>query len=134
VGYLGAKSILARGEPVTAIFAGSDPTAVGVYEALREGGKRVPEDISVAGFDDIEARTLHPSLTTAHIYLEEIGKKLVEFVLKRIDHLELDPQQFSVPTKLIRRESCRFPAPVVGLQRTVTSALPAHPVQRESTP
>jgi DNA-binding LacI/PurR family transcriptional regulator len=120
VGYLGAKSILARGGPVTAIFGGLDPTAVGVYEALRECGKRVPEDISVTGFDDLEARTLHPSLTTSHIYLEELGKKLVEFVLQRIDHPELAPQQFSVPTNLIRRESCRFPSPVLDSPKTFT--------------
>lgn len=108
-GYLGARSILDRGERVTAIFAGSDPTAVGVYEALRECGRCVPDDISVAGFDDIEAGTLLPPLTTAHVFLPEIGKKLAEFVLNRIENPELPPQQLSIPTRLVRRESCSVP-------------------------
>jgi DNA-binding LacI/PurR family transcriptional regulator len=47
IGYLGAKSILTSGEPVTAIFAGNDPTAHGVYRALREYGLKIPSDISV---------------------------------------------------------------------------------------
>lgn len=113
-GYLATISILARNEPVSAIFAGSDPTAVGVYAALRERGRRVPADISVAGFDNIEARELHPPLTTAHIFLQEIGKKLAKLTLNRIENPELPPQQLAVPTRILRRASCRqfFPTAV----------------------
>jgi DNA-binding LacI/PurR family transcriptional regulator len=107
VGYLATLALLDRGERVTAIFAGSDPTAVGVYEALRESDKRVPDHISVAGFDDIEARVLQPPLTTAHIYLQEIGKKLAELVLNRIESPGLPRQQVSIHTEIVRRESCR---------------------------
>lgn len=106
-GYLATLSLLASGERVTAIFADSDPTAVGVYEALRESGRRVPDDISLAGFDDIEARALQPPLTTAHIFLQEIGKKLAELALNRIANPELPPQQVAIPTQIVRRESCR---------------------------
>ena len=53
IGYLCTKSIVAGGEPVTAIFAGSDAVAQGVYHALGEAGLRVPEDVSVAGFNDV---------------------------------------------------------------------------------
>ena len=107
VGYLATLALLDRGDPLTAVFAGSDPTAVGVYEALLESGKRVPDDISVVGFDDIEARVLQPPLTTAHIYLQEIGKKLAELVLKRIEDPSLPRQQVSIHTEIVRRESCR---------------------------
>lgn len=107
VGYLATLALLDRGERVTAIFAGSDPTAVGVYEALRECDKRAPDDISVVGFDDIEARLLQPPLTTSRIFLQEIGKKLAELVLNRIENPGLPRQQVSVHTEIVRRESCR---------------------------
>jgi DNA-binding LacI/PurR family transcriptional regulator len=53
VSYLGTKSLLAHAEPVTLIFAGNDSVAHGVYKALRDNGLRIPEDISVAGCDDM---------------------------------------------------------------------------------
>ena len=106
-GYLAMRSILNGAQPVTAVFAGSDPTAVGVYEALHESGRRVPDDISVAGFDDIEAGLLQPPLTTARIFLHQIGAKLAEFVLSRIERPELAPREVSIPTRLIRRDSCQ---------------------------
>jgi LacI family transcriptional regulator len=110
VGYLPTLAVLDRGEPLTAIVAGSDPTAVGVYQALRESDKRVPEDISVVGFDYFEARTLQPPLTT-HICLQEIGKKLAELVLKRIEDPSLPTQQVSIHPEIVRRESCRLVLP-----------------------
>lgn len=105
VGYLATKSILAQGEPVSAILAGSDATAQGVYDALRDCGIKVPEDISVAGFDDIEAGTLHPRLTTAHIFLEEIGRQLAELLLRRIEQPGFTPQKSVIPTRLVKGES-----------------------------
>ena len=106
-GYLATLSLLSRNEKVTAIFADSDPTAVGVYDALRESDRNVPDDISVVGFDDIEARVLQPSLTTLHIFLQEIGKKLAEFVLNRIESPDLQPQEAAIPCQIVKRESCR---------------------------
>jgi DNA-binding LacI/PurR family transcriptional regulator len=120
VGYLATLALLDRGEPVTAIFAGSDPTAVGVYAALLESGKRVPDDISVVGFDDIEARMLQPPLTTSHIYLQEIGKKLAELLLKRIEEPTLPRLQVSIHTEIVRRESCRRVFPQAEMYRAVT--------------
>ncbi|MGH9327920.1 MAG: LacI family DNA-binding transcriptional regulator [Terriglobia bacterium] len=105
VGYLAVKSILSQGGPVSAILAGSDATAQGVYDALRDCGMRVPEDISVAGFDDIEAGALHPRLATVHVFLEEVGKQLAEFVLRRIDQPRLAPQKSIIPTKLVKGQS-----------------------------
>ena len=124
-GYLATLSILGRGERVTAIFAGSDPTAVGVYEALRESDRRVPDDISVVGFDDIEARVLQPSLTTAHIFLPEIGKKLAELALNRIANPDLPRQQVAIPTQIVRRESCRRLFPQTEAPPEVAATLSA---------
>ncbi|HEV2273739.1 MAG TPA: LacI family DNA-binding transcriptional regulator [Acidobacteriaceae bacterium] len=108
-GYLGTKSLLARGEQVTAIVAGNDPTAGGVYKALREKGVRIPDDVSVVGCDDTVGTWLYPALSTTREFPEQLGKNLVELVLNRIANPELDPQSVTVPTEFIRRESCGPP-------------------------
>jgi DNA-binding LacI/PurR family transcriptional regulator len=107
IGYLGAKSLLAGGEPITAIFAGSDPTAHGVYKALREASLKIPEDISVVGCNDTVGTWVYPGLTTIREFPEEIGKYLAEAVLNRIAAPGQDAQCVTVPTELIKRDSCR---------------------------
>jgi DNA-binding LacI/PurR family transcriptional regulator len=107
IGYLGTKSLLARGEPVTAIFAGNDPTAHGVYKALRDSGLEIPDDISVVGCDDTVGRWLHPALTTIREFPEQLGKKMVEMLIDRIVNPNQERQQVVLPTEIIKRESCR---------------------------
>jgi len=107
IGYLGAKSLLAANEPITAIFAGSDPTAHGVYKALREAGLRIPDDISVVGCNDTVGTWLYPGLTTIREFPEEIGKYLAEAVINRIATPGQDAQCVTVPTERIKRESSR---------------------------
>ena len=107
VGYLAAKSILVQKKAVTAIFTGSDSAAEGTYRALRDAGLHVPEDISVVGFNDIEAAMLHPSLTTVRVFPEQVGQHLAELLLNRLTRPDLPPQQLTIPTQLVRRESCR---------------------------
>ncbi|MBL9216689.1 MAG: LacI family DNA-binding transcriptional regulator [Opitutaceae bacterium] len=114
LGYLGAKSILSRREPVTAIFAGSDHVAGGVYAALRESGVAVPGDISVVGFNDSEAALFHPSLTSVREFPEELGRHLAEFTLNRIRQPWLPPQRLTIPTQLISRESTRALLPAAA--------------------
>ena len=110
IGYLGTKSILGRGRPVTAIFAGNDPTAHGVYKALRESGLRIPDDISVAGCNDTMGGFLYPGLTTIREFPEQLGKRMVELILNRITKPGQSPQHVSIPTEFIRRDSCCPPA------------------------
>ncbi|MPY89975.1 MAG: LacI family DNA-binding transcriptional regulator [Luteitalea sp.] len=105
LGYLAAKSIITSGEPVTAIFAGTDQVAHGVYRALREFNLRIPDDISVAGFNDTEGAILHPALTTACAFPQELGRHLAELVTTRVVSPDLTPRQISIPTELVRRES-----------------------------
>ncbi len=108
VGYLATKQILARGEDVHAIFGGSDATCHGVYAALREAGLRIPEDVSVAGFNDTpEATVLHPALTTVRLFPEQIGRALGELLLERIAHPALPRQHRILPNQVVRRESCQ---------------------------
>ena len=106
-GYLGTKSLLAQHRGVTAILAGNDPTAHGVYRTLRDCGLKIPDDISVAGCNDTVGSLLHPSLTTTREFPEELGKQLVELVLNRVAEPSLPPQSVTIPTELVRRDSCR---------------------------
>lgn len=74
IGYLGTKSLLARREAGTAIFAGNDHTAHGVYKVLRDRGLRIPEDISVRRCDDTIGEWLRPELITIRDFPEQIGE------------------------------------------------------------
>lgn len=107
IGYLGTKSLLARGEPVSAIFAGNDATAHGVYKALRDCDLAIPDDISVVGCDDTVGGLLYPRLTTIREFPEQLGKQMVETILNRIDNPDREPQRITIPTELIKRDSCR---------------------------
>ena len=107
LGYLAVKALLASGERPTALFVGTDQAASGVYQALQESGIRIPDDISVAGFNDTIGEVLHPGLTTVREFPKELGGHLAEFALRRIHEPNLPPQQLVMPTELIRRESVR---------------------------
>jgi DNA-binding LacI/PurR family transcriptional regulator len=107
LGYLAMRSILSRREPVTAVFAGSDQIARGVYEALRQSGLGIPEDISVAGFNDSEGALMTPPLTSVREFPEELGKHLAEFVLRRLQKPDREAQQLTIPTQVVIRESTR---------------------------
>jgi LacI family transcriptional regulator len=107
LGYLAVKSLLSNGERPTALFVATDQAASGVYQALQESGIRIPDDISVAGFNDTIGEVLHPGLTTVREFPKELGAHLAEFTIRRITEPELPPQQLVMPTELIRRESVR---------------------------
>jgi len=111
LGYLAMRSILTSGEPITAVFAGSDQIARGVYEALGQAGLRIPEDISVAGFNDTEGALMYPPLTSVREFPEELGKHLAEFVLKRIQQPDLPARQLTIPTQIVIRQSTKAIAP-----------------------
>jgi len=125
LGYLAVKALLASGERPTALFVGTDQAASGVYQALQESGIRIPDDISVAGFNDTIGEVLHPGLTTVREFPKEQGVHLAEFTIRRIDQPDLPPQQLVMPTELIRRESVRpllqghASAPPVAFQEQV---------------
>jgi LacI family transcriptional regulator len=108
IGYLAMKQILAlHSRPVDAVFGGSDAICHGVYAALREAGLRVPEEISVSGFNDTpEATVLYPPLTSVRVFPELVGRQLAEMVLARIANPGAATQQRVIPTQLVKRESC----------------------------
>jgi len=98
---------------VTAVFCGNDEMAAGVVRALHEAGRRVPEDVSVVGFDDVPlAEYLWPPLTTVRQDFTAIGAELVELLVRQIrDGERLPGHHVVVPTRLVVRGSTAPPRP-----------------------
>jgi DNA-binding LacI/PurR family transcriptional regulator len=109
VGYIAAKKLLAKKRPFTAIFSFNDISAIGAIRALQEAGLRVPEDVSVVGFDNIHiAAYNYPSLTTIGQPLFEMGELATQTLMKRIsttENKEDIPQYVTVEPELIIRAS-----------------------------
>lgn len=81
-GHAAAAELLSHPERPTAVFACNDLQALGVYQAAREAGLRIPEDLSVVGFDDLPVAALvHPPLTTVHQPLAEMAAAATELAL-----------------------------------------------------
>jgi LacI family transcriptional regulator len=111
LGYEGARTLLARSKPPTAIFASNDVSAFGAMEAIRDSGRRIAEDVSVLGFDDIPAAaSVHPALTTVRQPLIEMGNRATRMLLDFIDDPTHATERIELGTSLIVRESCRSPA------------------------
>ena len=97
-------------EPPTAVFAGSDQTALGVIEAARARGLRLPEELSVVGFDDTHlARMTSPPLTTVRQPLREMGRVAVRTALRLADGQEIDSHHVELATELVVRGSTAEP-------------------------
>ncbi len=94
--------MLALPDRPTAIFAASDTQAVGVLEAAREAGLRVPEDLSVIGYDDIEIADIM-GLTTMRQMLFESGQRGVELLLETLENPDIKPVYEVLPTELVVR-------------------------------
>ena len=107
LGYLATKSILKSGESITALFAGDDAAALGAYQAIHESGLRIPEDISVVGFNDTEAASLRPPLTSVRVFTEQVGRGMAALAVERLNRPDLPPEAITIPTQLVKRESCR---------------------------
>ncbi len=106
-GYKQAYALLRRPDPPTAIFAGNDAQAAGVYQALYEQNIRIPEAMSVIGFDDVMyTAQMSPPLTTIHQPLVEMGKMATNMLLRLISGLPLDSTHVELSTSLVVRQSC----------------------------
>ena len=111
LGYPYAKQLLARHKPFTALFAYNDISAIGAIRALQEEGLRIPQDVSVVGFDDIPWAAFHtPSLTTVRQPLGKMGQIAAETVIAMIEHRGEHPSEIAVEPELVVRESTG-PAP-----------------------
>lgn len=104
-GMQGGRALFKQG--VDAIFAGSDQIALGLLQACRDIGARVPDDIAIVGFDDLpSAMEIIPSLTTVHHPIREKGAVATELLLAMIEGQHTEPQQILLPTHLVIRQSC----------------------------
>ncbi|MDE3058062.1 MAG: substrate-binding domain-containing protein, partial [Bacteroidota bacterium] len=107
-GFEAAKKILTLPSRPTAIFASNDSMAIGAISALRESGFRVPEEMAVAGFDDIPiARFMKPGLTSVHVPISNLGVRAMEHLFAAVTEKENHiRKQDIIATELVVRESC----------------------------
>jgi LacI family transcriptional regulator len=105
-GMYGMRELLLRGRDFTAVFAATDELALGAMRILRDEGLRVPEDVSVVGFDDIDiSNYVIPRLTTIHQPLDKIGEQTALLLHKQISGAGNGITDLILPHKLIVRES-----------------------------
>jgi LacI family transcriptional regulator, repressor for deo operon, udp, cdd, tsx, nupC, and nupG len=106
-GYNVTLKLLALEKPPTAIFAANDAMAIGAIKAVRHRGGRVPDDVAIVGFDDIQmASIFEPGVTTIAQPMFDIGKQAMKLLLQLIDGEEVERRQFVLPDRLVIRESC----------------------------
>src|SRR4030065_914247 len=111
-GFILANKIFTGNKEVTAVFAGNDAMAIGVMHYLNKKGYKVPEDVSVIGFDDIEADLLlDPSLSTIRVPKIELGVEALKLLVNTLKNKKSLPKKILVPVELMIRESTSFYKP-----------------------
>jgi LacI family transcriptional regulator len=114
-GYAGGSVLMDLDSPPTAIFASNDVMAMGVMDAIRVRGLRVPEDVSIIGFDDIpQAALVRPALTTVRQPLEEMGRLATQMLIDQLKNPEKEIGRIELPTQLIVRDSTLSPKDRAG--------------------
>ena len=107
-----AFELLSRPERPTAVLAGNDLSALGTIDVARDLGLRVPEDLSVLGFDDIpEAAQSRPPLSTVRQPLQQMGRVAVGLLLASLEGTADVPRSVTLPTSLVRRGTTAAPPP-----------------------
>ena len=125
-GYSGGVRLLDLPDPPTAIFAASDQMALGVYEAVRQRGMRVADDVSVVGFDDLpEVRWASPPLTTVRQPLAEMGVMAARTLLRIGRGERIESPRVELATELVVRDSTAVPRRVA--HRFAGASLKAEP-------
>jgi LacI family transcriptional regulator len=127
-GYGCAQRLLSLPAPPTAIFAANDQSAIGAIEAAQVTGRRVPDDLSVLGFDNVpEAAYCHPALTTIDQFIDKMGYVATELLVALIQGGSLSSDGYKMPTRLVVRDSCRAvqvqPEASYGLSVTLNGSM-----------
>ncbi|ELQ6065258.1 ribose operon transcriptional repressor RbsR [Cronobacter sakazakii] len=105
-GLRAMQSLLALPEPPQAVFMGNDAMAVGAYQALYQASLRIPQDIALVGYDDIElASYMTPPLTTIHQPKDELGELAIDVLIHRMAQPELQQQRLQLTPELMVRGS-----------------------------
>jgi LacI family transcriptional regulator len=117
-GEQAARGLLSIANRPTAVFAFNDNIAIGTMRAARELGLRVPEDLSIVGFDDVEHATIvTPRLTTVRQPLAEMGRTAVSLLIRLLEQQRVETLSIQLATRLVVRESTA-PAPARALAAT----------------
>lgn len=107
-GLASTQTLLKLSDPPTAIFAANDQSAIGAMQAAQQVGLRIPDDLSIAGFDNIpEGAFTAPPLTTVDQSITDMGYKAAQLLIDLIQGNPPESNEFKVPTKLVIRKSCR---------------------------
>jgi DNA-binding LacI/PurR family transcriptional regulator len=105
-GFVAMKALLEREPELDAVFAASDLMAGGALRALKEAGRRVPEDVALVGFEDAPiAKQTEPPLTTVYQPVEEMGRRMAELLIARIGRHPVEDSHVLLDTHLVRRAS-----------------------------
>lgn len=105
-GFQAIQTLLAQPQPPCAVFTGNDATAIGAYSALHQAGWRIPDDMALIGYDDIEiARYLPPPLTTIHQPKDDLGELAVDVLIHRMAQPDMPQQRLQLTPELVRRVS-----------------------------
>jgi hypothetical protein len=109
-GRTAAAALLAAGTPCTAIFVATDRNALALMDVVQAAGRRVPEDLAIVGFDDMDvAQQAVPALTSIRQRFDALGEAAAELLLAAIDGQAVPADPMVVPTALIQRHSCGCP-------------------------
>lgn len=107
-GYKAAKILIDKNPDIHAIFAFNDKMAIGAMKYCFDQSIKVPDEISIVGFDGIEvSRFIKPTLSTVHQSSSKLGEKIMEVLFKKINGKHLQKNQFFIPHKLLIRESSK---------------------------
>ncbi len=105
-GIAAMNNVLSRNKKPAAVFAATDTLALGCIHAIKEKGLRVPEDIAVAGYDDIDAAAMSsPALTTISVDRQQIGRAAVKALIQQISKPETGSRLITIKNRLVVRES-----------------------------
>lgn len=108
-GYDSAKKLFTKNKNITAVFAGNDAMGIGILHYLKENGYRVPDDVSLIGFDDVESDLmLTPPLSTIRVPKIEMGSEALKLMASTIKNKKTLNKKILVPVELIKRESTSF--------------------------
>ncbi len=108
-GFDSAKKLFEKNKNITAVFAGNDAMAIGVLHYLNDNGYTVPDDVSLIGFDDVEADLmLNPPLSTIRVPKIEMGGEALKLIVNTLKNKKTLNKKILVPVELIKRESTSF--------------------------
>ena len=109
-GQIAINRLLEGNTRPTAVLAANDEMAIGAIDAARRRGLRVPEDLAIIGFDDIQMSALtHPSLTTVRQPMQLLGEQAVKLLFDRLNNSNGRPRHEVLDTRLVVRQSCGCP-------------------------